>query len=220
VFGHLNCCRSLGWNRNPDAFKSLLECARVGGDMQLCVSVSKQMVGASVAPELATFNLLLALAAEKKAKGSAVEIFELMETSDDAQPDDKTFGAMINCAWACNDIKLATKYLHQMLDSGFTPPIAAINALLGLCKDSAHALEIVKVVQSSTLASLDSASYTQLIRCACAEEDVDLGARVLQQALHAAIEVEESAVTTLVETSGALDLEKTMQILQLLMAGG
>jgi hypothetical protein len=49
---------------------------------------------------------------------------------------------------------------------------------------------------------------------------MELGGRVLQQALHAGIEVEEPAVRMLVETSGALDLEKTMQILQLLMAGG
>eukprot|EP01044_Picomonas_judraskeda_P000848 COSAG03_NODE_42_length_17101_cov_8.739031_1_plen_1207_part_00 len=209
-----------GLEPQPDAFKSLLECARVGGDLQLCLSVSKQMIGASVVPELATFNLLLALAADKKAKGSAVELFEQMQATDDSKPDEKTFGAMINCSWACNDIKLATKYLHQMLDSGFTPPVAAINALLGSCKDSTHALEIVKIVQSSTLASLDSASYTQLIRCACAEGDMELGGRVLQQALHAGIEVEEPAVRMLVETSGALDLEKTMQILQLLMAGG
>ena len=185
-----------------------------------CVSVTKQMIGASISPELATFNLLLALAAEKKAKGSAVELFELMEATDDSKPDEKTFGAMINCSWACNDIKLATQYLKQMLDGGFTPPVAAINALLGSCKDSALALEIVKIVQSSTLASLDSASYTQLIRCACGEGDLDLGGRVLQQALHAGVEVEEPAVTMLVETGGGIDLEKTMQILQLLMAGG
>ena len=51
---------------------------------------------------------------------------------------------------------------------------------------------------------------------------MDLGARVLQQALHASadIELEEPAVMMLVETSGRLDLEKSMQILQLLMAGG
>ena len=211
-----------GLEPEADAYTALLECVRVGGDMQLCVSVSKQMVAASLPPDLSTFNLLLALAAEKKAKGSAVDLFELMETCDGAKPDEKTFGAMINCAWACNDVKLATVYLQRMLDGGFTPTTAPINALLGLCKESAPALEIVKAVQSSTLASLDSSSYTQLIRCACAESDVDLGARVLQQALHASadIELEEPAVMMLVETSGRLDLEKSMQILQLLMAGG
>ena len=43
---------------------------------------------------------------------------------------------------------------------------------------------------------------------------------LMQQALHADIELEEPAVMMLVETSGRLDLEKSMQILQLLMAGG
>lgn len=209
-----------GLEPQADAYSSLLECVRVGGDIQLCVNVTKQMVAASSPPELATFNLLLALAAGKKAKGSAVDIFDLLEGSDEVKPDEKTFGAMINVAWACNDVKLATGYLSRMLQGGFTPTAAAINALLGACKDSATALEIVKVVQESTLASLDSASYTQLIRCTCGEGDVDLGARVLQQALHGDIEVEEPAVMMLIDTTGAKDLERAMQLLQLLMAGG
>ena len=176
-----------GLEPEADAYASLLECARSAGDVQLCGSVAKQMVAASAAPDLLTFNLLLALAAEKKAKGAAVDLFELMQGCDDIKFDAKTFGAMINCCWASNDVKLATGYLQQMVDGGFTPSTAAINALLSACTASATALEIVKVVQASTVASLDAVSYTQLLRCACAEGDAQLGARVLKQALHSDI---------------------------------
>ena len=52
-----------------------------------------------MAPGLLAFNQLLALAAENKAKDAAVNMYELMITKGPIDPDEKSFGAMINCAW-------------------------------------------------------------------------------------------------------------------------
>lgn len=57
------------------------------------------MSGAGMAPGLLAFNQLLALAAENKAKDAAVNMYELMITKGPIDPDEKSFGAMINCAW-------------------------------------------------------------------------------------------------------------------------
>ena len=45
----------------------------------------------------------------------------------------------------CGDMELAATALRDMVDAGFTPAVAAVNALLSVCQQSAHALAIFKV---------------------------------------------------------------------------
>lgn len=54
---------------------------------------------AGLAPGVLAFNQMLAMAAEQKAKDAAVKIYELAVHKGSIQPDENSFGAMINCAW-------------------------------------------------------------------------------------------------------------------------
>ena len=70
------------------------------------------MSTAEMAPELLAFNQLLALAAEQKAKDAAVNMYELMVIKGPIDPDEKSFGAMINCAWVRSCMRFSMEALH------------------------------------------------------------------------------------------------------------
>jgi hypothetical protein len=57
------------------------------------------MCAAGLPPELLMLNQLLALAAENRSTAAASHIYEAVVGCKTVQPDEKTFGAMINCAW-------------------------------------------------------------------------------------------------------------------------
>ena len=116
----------------PDAasFGLLLAAALAGADPQLCLNAVQQMAAAGCPPPLLDFNRVLAVCVERKTTDAAQRVFKLLAGCPGVQPDEQSFGALINCAWVCADMELAASALVDMVAADFTPSVAAVSALL------------------------------------------------------------------------------------------